>query len=60
SLLDLSEVKHINAGRIEVRAANEKQEIYLETDGELPGKLPAVYEIVPQALKIRVPKQRLK
>lgn len=57
SHLDLSEVNHTKAKRIEVRAANEKQEIYLETDGELPGKLPSVYEIVPQALKIRVPKR---
>lgn len=56
SHLDLSEVNQIKAKHIEIRAANEKQEIYLETDGELPGKLPAVYEILPQALKIRVPK----
>ena len=57
SHLDLSEVNHIKAKRIEVCAANEKQDVYIETDGELPGKLPAVYEIVPQALKVRVPKQ---
>jgi len=57
SHLDLAEVKHINAKCIKVRSANEKQEVFLETDGELPGKLPAVYEIVPQALKVRVPKQ---
>jgi diacylglycerol kinase family enzyme len=31
------------------------REIYLETDGELPGRLPAVYEIVPCALKVRIP-----
>jgi diacylglycerol kinase family enzyme len=41
---------------VEVRPALENQTVFLETDGELPGKLPAVYEIVPQALKIRVPK----
>ncbi len=56
SHLDLEEVKHIRAKHIEVRAADAKQEVFLETDGELPGKLPAVYEIVPQALKVRVPK----
>ena len=25
-------------------------DIHLETDGELPGKLPATYEIIPKAL----------
>ena len=43
------------AKRIEISAAD-NVEIHLETDGELPGKLPAVYEIVPKALKIRVPR----
>lgn len=57
SHLSLSEVKHKNAKRIEVRPANEKETIYLETDGELPGRLPAVYELIPKSLKVRVPKQ---
>ncbi len=57
SHLSLSEVKHKNAKRIEVRPANEKETIYLETDGELPGRLPAVYEVIPKSLKVRVPKQ---
>lgn len=56
SHLSLTEVKHKNAKRIEVRAADETQPIFIETDGELPGKLPAVYQIVPLALKVRVPK----
>lgn len=55
--LDLPEVKDRLAKRIELAPADSKQEIHLETDGELPGKLPAVYEIVPKALKIRVPVQ---
>jgi YegS/Rv2252/BmrU family lipid kinase len=57
SHLNLSEVKHINAKRVEVKSADANQEIHLETDGELPGKLPAIFEIVPEALKVRVPKQ---
>lgn len=57
SHLSLDEVKHKNARRIEVRAADEKQMIFIETDGELPGRLPAAYEIVPLALKLRVPRQ---
>ncbi len=54
--LALEEVKSTLAKRIEISPANSHQTIFIETDGELPGKLPAVYEIVPQALKIRVPK----
>lgn len=57
SHLSLAEVNHKNAKRIEVRPANLSDIIYLETDGELPGRLPAVYEIIPKALKVRVPKQ---
>jgi YegS/Rv2252/BmrU family lipid kinase len=53
--IDLSEVKCTLARRIEARAADDLNEIHIEVDGELPGKLPAVYEVVPRALKIRVP-----
>ena len=55
SHLSLPEVKATLAQKIEVRAANDK-EIHLEVDGELPGKLPATFEIMPNALKVRVPK----
>lgn len=56
SHLSLDEVKHTHAKRVEIKPARPDQEIHFETDGELPGKLPATYEILPQALKIRVPK----
>lgn len=52
--LGLAEVKSTLARKIEVSALN-NEEIHIEIDGELPGKLPATYEIVPDALKIRVP-----
>jgi YegS/Rv2252/BmrU family lipid kinase len=55
--LDLEEVKSTRATRIEVSPSNKNQKIFIETDGELPGRLPAIYEIVPNALKVRVPKQ---
>jgi len=55
--LDLAEVKSTRATRVEVAPSNLHQKIYLETDGELPGRLPAIYEVVPNALRIRVPKQ---
>jgi len=53
--LDLPEVKDTLAKRIEARPLNDSQEIHIEIDGELPGRLPATYEVVPNALKIRVP-----
>ncbi|MEO7539633.1 MAG: diacylglycerol kinase family protein [Pyrinomonadaceae bacterium] len=52
----LDEVKSTTARTIEISAADEGSELAIETDGELPGKLPALYEVVPNALKIRVPK----
>ncbi|MGI8555747.1 MAG: diacylglycerol/lipid kinase family protein [Pyrinomonadaceae bacterium] len=54
SHLELKEVKSTLAKRIEVSPAQRDQTIFIETDGELPGKLPAVYEIIPRALKVRV------
>jgi YegS/Rv2252/BmrU family lipid kinase len=56
SHLSLPEVKSTLARKIEVSPADKNQEIHIETDGELPGRLPAVYEVVPGALKVRIPK----
>ena len=53
--LDLREVKDTLAKRIEARPLYDSDDIHIEIDGELPGRLPAVYEIVPNALKLRVP-----
>ena len=51
----LNEVHGTLARKVEVSSADPSVEIRLETDGELPGKLPAVYEVVPMALRVRVP-----
>jgi diacylglycerol kinase (ATP) len=53
--IDLPEVKDTLAKRIEARPLNAGEEVHIEIDGELAGKLPATYEIVPGALRIRVP-----
>jgi YegS/Rv2252/BmrU family lipid kinase len=55
SHLSLPEVKSTLARKIEVSPMN-SEEIHIEVDGELPGKLPAVFEILPKALKVRVPR----
>ena len=56
SHLELEEVKLMRAKRIEVSSAKPNQTVFIEIDGELPGKLPAIYKIVPQVLKVRIPK----
>ena len=53
---DIQEIKTTVASRIEVAAVNPMHEILLDTDGEMPGKLPAVFEIVPNAIRVRVPR----
>jgi diacylglycerol kinase family enzyme len=53
--LDLPEVKDTLAKRIEARPLRDDQEVHIEIDGELPGKLPAIYEALPGALRVRVP-----
>lgn len=55
--LDLPEVKDTLAKRIAARPFNDREEVHIEIDGELPGRLPAVYEAVPGALRVRVPRQ---
>ncbi len=54
--LHLDEVKSTLVKKIEIAAVNPQQEILLETDGEMPGKLPAIYEVIPNALRVRVPR----
>lgn len=49
---DIADVHHARARKIEIKSMG-KNQISFETDGELPGFLPAVFEIVSQALKIR-------
>ena len=53
--IDLPEVKDTLAKRIDARPLNSDQEVHIEMDGELPGKLPATYEVAPGALRLRVP-----
>jgi YegS/Rv2252/BmrU family lipid kinase len=52
--LGMREVRHARARRVEARPAS-GDEVKLEVDGELLGKLPAQFEILPGALRIRCP-----
>jgi len=54
SHLSMPEVSHALARKITVRTADRDTEVALEIDGELPGKLPATFQIIPAALRVRI------
>ena len=56
SHLSLSEVGHALAKKIFARPVDEKQLVELEIDGELLGHLPATFQNLPKALRVRCPK----
>jgi len=51
--LGMRQVHHSHAARVTLRPTRKDERIALELDGELPGHLPASFEIMPRALKIR-------
>jgi diacylglycerol kinase family enzyme len=53
SHLSMPEVSHTLAKKVLVRAADIKTMVNLEVDGELPGRLPATFQIIPEALSVR-------
>jgi len=53
--LGMEKVAHALAKKILARPADMEEEILLELDGELPGRLPATFQIVPGALRVRCP-----
>jgi YegS/Rv2252/BmrU family lipid kinase len=53
--LDMLQVQHGSARRLIARPARADEKVAIEVDGELPGRLPATFEILPAALSIRCP-----
>jgi len=53
SHMSMPEVSHALAKKVVVRAADNCSEVKLEVDGELPGRLPATFQIIPEALRVR-------
>lgn len=51
--LSMPEVSHTLARKVELKAAEVTDDIALEIDGELPGRLPATFQMIPGALRIR-------
>ncbi|HKP47948.1 MAG TPA: diacylglycerol kinase family protein [Pyrinomonadaceae bacterium] len=54
--LGMREVRHMLAAKVAASPINNEQRIGLELDGELPGFLPATFQIVPLALRVRCPR----
>lgn len=53
--LRMSEVTHVLAKQVVARPANKDKEIRVELDGEVLGRLPCTFEIVPRVLRVRFP-----
>ncbi|HVS21644.1 MAG TPA: diacylglycerol kinase family protein [Pyrinomonadaceae bacterium] len=53
--LRMDEVNHALAKRIVARPANKDENLAVELDGELVGRLPVAFEIAPRALRVRCP-----
>lgn len=53
--LGMSDVGHALAAKIFARPLHSEDMIQIEVDGELPGSLPASFQILPKALRVRCP-----
>jgi diacylglycerol kinase (ATP) len=53
--LSIPEVGHSLASKVTARPVNLDQRIEIEIDGELPGYLPATFQILPKSLRVRCP-----
>jgi diacylglycerol kinase (ATP) len=51
--LSMQQVHHTLARRLTARPAVDDEKVAIEIDGELPGRLPATFEILPGALRVR-------
>jgi diacylglycerol kinase (ATP) len=54
--LRMNEVTHTLAKQVIARPANKDTEVRVELDGEVVGRLPSTFQIVPRALRVRFPK----
>ncbi len=55
SHLRMNDVGHAHAAKVVARAARTGETVIVEVDGELPGVLPATFQISPRALRVRCP-----
>lgn len=53
--LSMQEVGHALAAKVFARGVDADQTVEIEVDGEIPGQLPATFQILPKALRVRCP-----
>lgn len=54
--LGMAEVGHALATKLVARPVDQTQPIEIEVDGEILGHLPATFQILPKALRVRCPR----
>jgi len=54
--LSMQEVGHALAAKVFARGVDADQTVEIEVDGEIPGQLPATFQILPNALRVRCPR----
>ena len=55
SHLSMAEVGHALAVKVSARSVDKNERVEVEVDGEIPGRLPATFQILPRALRVRSP-----
>lgn len=55
--LSMEQVGHALATKIVARPIDGNNRIEIEVDGEIPGRLPATFQILPRALRVRCPRK---
>lgn len=53
--LSMSEVGHALAVKVSAHSLDKNENVEVEVDGEIPGSLPATFQILPKALRVRSP-----
>jgi diacylglycerol kinase family enzyme len=53
--LRMNEVTHALAKQVVARSVKKDEEVRVELDGEVVGRLPATFQIMPLALRVRCP-----
>ncbi len=53
--LSMNEVTHALAKQVVARSVKKDKEVRIELDGEVVGRLPATFQIIPLALRVRCP-----
>jgi diacylglycerol kinase (ATP) len=56
--LSMEKVGHALATKIVARPVDGDRRIEIEVDGEIPGQLPATFQILPRALRVRCPRRK--